>query len=268
MTDHESHSTLHGPHGSRIGSDGSKPLLLLAVALVISSLVLSLAVFNAGSTIGQGLSKVTISVGNAGSGAALAPAAAPQASQPPTPPAADVKTVLGSFAAERGNKDAKVTVVEFSDYQCPFCRKSWSEVIPSLFKDYVDTGKVRFIYKDFPLSFHPNAPVYAEAARCAGDQGKYFEMHDKIFQEQDKLGQGTVDVAFDKKWAMDLGLDAATFNTCFDSGKYKQAVQQDFADGVAVGVSGTPTFFVNGQPIVGAQPYAVIKQAIEQELAG
>ncbi|MBI4361315.1 DsbA family protein [Candidatus Micrarchaeota archaeon] len=262
MTEHESTHASHAHPSSHPRSDsGSKALYVLAVSVVVSSLILSFAFISASGTLAKGLSAIQISGGGS---AALAPAAP----QPTALPAADVATVLGSFAAGRGKSDAKVTVVEFSDYQCPFCRKSFNEVIPSLFKDYVDAGKVRFIFKDFPLSFHPNAPVYAEAARCAGDQGNYFEMHDKIFAEQDKLGPGTVDVPFDKKWAEELGLNAATFNECFDSGKYTQAVQQDFADGVKVGVSGTPTFFVNGLAIVGAQPYAVITQAIDAELSG
>ncbi len=267
MQEHESTHAHHAPHTP---AGDSKPLYLLAVALVISALILSVSIFSAAGSIGAGLSKISINAaGGSGGPAALAPpGVAPNAPQPAAPPAADIKTVLGSFAGGRGKTDAKVTVVEFSDYQCPFCRKSFNEVIPALFKDYVDSGKVRFIFKDFPLSFHPNAPKYAEAARCAGDQGKYFEMHDKIFQEQEKLGQGTVDLPFDKKWAVELGLDAASFNSCLDSGKYTKAVQQDFADGVAVGVSGTPTFFINGQAIVGAQPYAVLKQAIDAALAG
>ncbi len=273
MKGHETtHAATHGTAGSAHAHhaphpDGSsKALYILAVSFVVSALILSFAVVSASSSIAKGISGIQLQSAPSGS-AALAPAA-PDAGQPAAPPAVDVATVLGSFAAERGNADAKVTVVEFSDYQCPFCRKSFNEIIPNLFKDYVDTGKVRFIYKDFPLSFHPQAAPYAEAARCAGDQGKYFEMHDRIFQEQDKLGQGTVDVPFDKQWAADIGLDAAAFASCFDSGKYVQAVQQDFADGAAVGVSGTPTFFVNGQALVGAQPYALLKQAIDAELAG
>lgn len=240
-----------------------KAIMVLAVALVVSSLILSFTVVTSADTLSKGLAKIQITAGSGsgtGSGT-LQPTATPA-------PQVDFTQLIQSFAGAEGSETAPVTIVEFSDYQCPFCRSFYNSTLPQLRREYVDTGKVRFIYKDFPLSFHPQARRYAEAARCAGDQGKYFDMHDKIFQEQEKLGQGTVDVPFDKQWAADLGLDTTAFDTCLDSGKYAQAVQQDFADGVAVGVSGTPTFFVNGQQIVGAQPYSVFKQAIDAELAG
>jgi len=107
-----------------------------------------------------------------------------------------------------GNKKAPVTVIEFSDFECPFCRSFWRDTLSLIKSTYIDTGKVRFVYRDFPLSFHPGAQVAAEAAECAEDQGKYWEMHDKIFQEQDKQGQGTIQ--FSKtdvvKWAGQVGL--------------------------------------------------------------
>ena len=108
----------------------------------------------------------------------------------------------------------------------------------------------------------------AQAAECADDQGKYWEMHDKIFAEQEKLGQGTVQFTVQnlKKWAFEIGLNTANFNRCLDSGKYKAEVDKDTADGNAAGVSGTPSFFVNGWLTVGAQPYSVFKGLIEEEL--
>ena len=178
-----------------------------------------------------------------------------------------------------GDKDAKVTIIEFSDYQCPFCRKFWTETFNQLKKDYIDTGKVKFVYRDFPLGFHPNAGPAAQAAECARDVGDgdeaYFKMHDKIFQEQNKLDggdpnngpvQSTVFDGWDlKKWAKDLGYD---IENCLDSGKYASEVQNDESDGQASGVSGTPGFFINGKPLSGAQPYSVFKQLIDAELAG
>lgn len=173
-----------------------------------------------------------------------------------------------------GDKKAKVEMIEFSDYQCPFCRKFWQDTYSQLKKDYVDTGKVQLAFKDFPLDFHPGAPYYALAARCAREKGGdagYFKMHDKIFQEQNKLDGGTVAstvtyVGADtvKKWAKDIGYD---ISTCFDSGKYNTNIQTDAAYGQEVGVSGTPAFFVNGNLISGAQPYLAFKQAIDAELA-
>ncbi len=172
-----------------------------------------------------------------------------------------------------GSANAPVEIIEFSDYQCPFCRKFWQDTLPQLKTEYIDTGKAKLVVRDFPLSFHPMAPKAAEAAECAGEQNKYFEMHDKMFEEQNKLDGGTVrsTVQFSaddlKKWAADIGLKAEQFNSCLDSGKYTAEVQKDFNDGTTAGVSGTPSFFVNGQQLVGAQPFAAFKQVIDAELA-
>ncbi len=168
-----------------------------------------------------------------------------------------------------GSKNAKVTVIEFSDYQCPFCRSFWKEVFVQMKKDYIDTGKVRFIYRDYPLSFHPMSVPSAQAAECAHEQGKYWEFHDKIFGEEDKLGQGTTvtyTVQDLKKWAAAIGVNSSQFNQCLDSGKYKAEVEKDLADGTAAGVNGTPSTFINGRLIVGAQPYSNFKAIIDEEL--
>lgn len=172
-----------------------------------------------------------------------------------------------------GNKNAEVIVVEFSDYQCPFCRRFYLNTIKQLKKDYIDTGKVAFVYRDFPLEFHPMAQKTAEAAQCAGEQGKYYEYHDKVFEEQAKMGQGTIPYSIDdlKRWANEIGLDMQKFNDCLNNEKYKDEVQKDFYDGIVANVEGTPTIFIGkrGKPakkIVGALPYEVIKAAIEQTL--
>ncbi|OGN18141.1 MAG: hypothetical protein A3F48_02335 [Candidatus Yanofskybacteria bacterium RIFCSPHIGHO2_12_FULL_41_9] len=167
-----------------------------------------------------------------------------------------------------GNKNAKVTIIEFSDYQCPFCRSFWKESFSQIKKEYIDTGKVKFIYRDYPLSFHPMAEPSAQAGQCADEQGKYWEMHDKIFGEQEKKGQGTVTytVAEVKRWASEISLDGPSFNECLDSGKYKDEVAKDFSDGSAAGVSGTPSVFINGRLIVGAQPFSAFKAIIDEEL--
>lgn len=167
-----------------------------------------------------------------------------------------------------GNKNAKVTVIEFSDYQCPFCRTFWKESFSQLKKEYIDTGKVKFVYRDYPLSFHPMAEPSAQAGECADEQGKYWEFHDKIFGEEDKKGQGTVTYTVQdlKLWASQIGLNQVKFNQCLDSGKYKAEVQKDFDDGNSAGVSGTPSIFINGRLVVGAQPYASFKAIIDEEL--
>ena len=169
-----------------------------------------------------------------------------------------------------GNAKAKVTIIEFGDYQCPVCRLFWREIEPRLKKQYVDTGKVKLVFRDFPIQqIHPEATIAAMAAQCAADQGKYWEYHDKVFREQDK---GTDDLvrfkAADlKKWAADIRLDAAAFSACVDSGRYKDEVAKDFADGEAVGVQGTPMFFINGRVVGGAQSFPVFKKIIDEELA-
>lgn len=168
-----------------------------------------------------------------------------------------------------GNEKAKVIVVEFSDFQCPFCRIFWSEAYQQIKKEYIDTGKIKFVFRDYPLPFHSAAQPSAEAAECADDQGKFWEMHDKIFGEQAKQGTGTITYSAVelKKWASEIGLNTGKFNQCLDSGKYKSEVENDLADGSAYGVSGTPTLYVNGNPIVGAQPFSVFQAIIEQELS-
>lgn len=167
-----------------------------------------------------------------------------------------------------GNKDAPVTIIEFSDFQCPFCRRFWSETLPQIKKEYIDTGKVKFVYRDFPLSFHAGAQPAAEGTECAREQGKFWELHDKIFEEQAKQGSSTIQ--FNKsdvvKWASRIGLNTGKFNQCLDSGKYKQEVEKDIADGTAAGVTGTPATFINGRLVVGAQPFAAFKIIIDEEL--
>ncbi|MBI4160419.1 MAG: DsbA family protein [Candidatus Yanofskybacteria bacterium] len=218
---------------------------LLPIAILLAALIISGTIFyTRGSSDGGGAQ--VAGTGN---------------NQPEKP----VEINIGSEDHVLGNKNAKIEIVEFSDFQCPFCRSFWSDTFVQIKKDYVDTGKAKFVYKHFPLSFHPAAHVSAEAAECAADQNKFWEMHDKMFGEQEKLGQGTIQ--YDKpeiqKWAGQIGLNMTQFNQCLDSGKYVKRVDDDFAYGSQVGVSGTPTTFVNGQRIVGAQPFASFKAIID-----
>jgi len=177
--------------------------------------------------------------------------------------------VFADDDAVLGNPDAPVTIIEFSDFQCPFCRKFYKETLPQIKKDYILTGKAKLVYRDFPLvQIHPGATPAAEGAECAKEQGEFWEMHDAIFDEQEKLGSGTVQFTADdvKKWAANIGLDTSKFNQCLDSGKYKQEVEKDLADGSAAGVNGTPATFINGRLVSGAQPFAAFKVIIDEEL--
>lgn len=169
-----------------------------------------------------------------------------------------VKVDVGSNPA-RGNADAKVVLIQFSDFECPFC----SRVVPTMAQIEQNYGdKVAIYFRNFPLPFHSSAQKAAEAAQCANEQGKFWVMHDKLFANQNALSVDNL-----KSYAKDLGLDTAKFNTCLDSGKMAALVQSDLAAGQAVGVSGTPTTFVNGKAIVGAYPYDAFKAAIDAELA-
>ena len=183
--------------------------------------------------------------------------------------AGSVVNVSADDDAVLGDPNAPVTIIEFSDFQCPFCRKFYTETLPQIKKDYLLTGKAKLVYRDFPLvQIHPGATPAAEGAECAREQGKFWEMHDAIFDEQGKLGSGTVQfTALDvKKWAANIGLNASKFNQCLDSGKYKQEVEKDLADGSAAGVNGTPATFINGRLVSGAQPFVAFKVIIDEEL--
>jgi protein-disulfide isomerase len=158
----------------------------------------------------------------------------------------------------RGPANAPVTIVEFSDFQCPFCSRA-ETVVDDVMKKY--DGKVRLVYRDYPLSFHPNAENAAMASECAQEQGKYWEMHRAMFANQSKLAAADlVDTA------AGLGMDKDKFKTCLDSGKFRTEVQKDFQDGQKYGVSGTPTFFINGVMIVGARDLDSFAQIIDHEL--
>ena len=187
----------------------------------------------------------------------------PDDSNVPTAPttAAVVEGVSEDDDAFIGDKNAPVIIVSFEDYQCPFCKRAFDQTFPLLKKEYIDTGKVKYVYRDFPLSFHPFAQKAAEAAECARDQGKYWEYHNLIFINQDQLSDSVFGL-----WASQLNLNINEFNDCFNSEKYTQEVQKDFNDGQSYGVSGTPTFFINGKRLVGAQPYSAFKTLIDQEL--
>lgn len=172
-----------------------------------------------------------------------------------------------------GDKDAKVTVVEFSDYQCPFCGRAYQQTFPQIVTDYVKTGKVKYVFHDFPLEqLHPNAFKAAEAARCAGEQGKYWDMHDTLFKNQRAL-----DAAKLPDYAKTAGLDVDKFSACLAAEKDSAKIREEIAEGGKVGVTGTPAFFIGttepGKPqlhatkfISGAQGYPAFKAAIDELL--
>ena len=161
-----------------------------------------------------------------------------------------------------GPEDAPITLVEFSDYQCPYCKRWNDEVYQPLLAAY--PGQIRVVYRHFPLtSIHPDAMSAAIASMCAEDQGSFWQFHDKLFSDEYGLGRDAY-----INYATDLGLDATAFKTCLDSGKFDDFIQQDMDFSINLGIRSTPTFFINGLAVVGAQPLDVFKNVIDKELAG
>jgi protein-disulfide isomerase len=184
-----------------------------------------------------------------------------QAPRPQEEQATRAKLNLAGFAM-LGSKEAPLTIVEFTDYQCPFCQRFHTTAFPDLKKNYIDTGKVRFYSRDLPLDFHSNAMRAAEAARCASDQGQFWQLRDVMGANPNKLDMDSL-VAD----AADLKMDVPAFRACVESEKYKNAVQTDVLEAMKIGASGTPTFVVgkstpdgvDGDLVVGAQPYAMFE---------
>tara|TARA_Y100000034_G_C6763987_1_gene340479 strand:- start:20 stop:739 length:720 start_codon:yes stop_codon:yes gene_type:complete len=161
-----------------------------------------------------------------------------------------------------GDENAPLTIVEFSDFQCPFCARFHSQTLSQIKTEYIDTGKVKFVYRDLPLtSIHPQAMPAAEASECADDQGKFWEYHDILFERQSSLSSSNY-----VKWAEELGLDTNEFQECLDSNKHKDEVNNDLRDASSAGGRGTPYFIVGNQALSGAQPFAAFQQAIEAQL--
>lgn len=167
-----------------------------------------------------------------------------------------------------GDPDAPVTIVEFSDFQCPYCRSFFNETLPQLISDYVDTGKVKIVYRDFPLSGHAQASSAAQAAECArsiaNSDEAYYTMHDWLFENMATWsGQSTANELFIAAAQDELDVD---IRTCLESGEMQDEVNADMTAGRGYGVSGTPSFFINGKKIVGAYPYEIFQAVIESEL--
>jgi protein-disulfide isomerase len=173
----------------------------------------------------------------------------------------------------RGDRGATLAIVEYADFECPYCGKFEEEVYPQIFSDYIQTGKLKYYYRDLPLQMHPHAMPAARAARCAEEQGKFWEMHDKLFANQSAL----TEKGFSER-AQELGLDSAKFFECLStSDRYTGEIKQSAAAAQKMGIAGTPTFFIgkidsNGEitnlrMVVGARPYNAFKSAIDAALA-
>lgn len=186
---------------------------------------------------------------------------------PPPPPDENVNYEFPASGPAMGNADAPLVFVEYTDFECPFCQRYHLDAFDQVKKEWVDTGKVRYYSRDFPLDFHPNARRAALAARCAGDQGKYWELRNTMIRNADKLGGDAI-----VGYAKGVGLDMKKFEACLNSDFYKPAIDKDIAEGNVAGVTGTPSFVVGrldkgrlvGQRLVGAMPYAQIEAKIRE----
>ncbi len=173
--------------------------------------------------------------------------------------------IEGSYSI--GSKDAPLTMVEFTDFQCPFCQRFHVSTFSDIKKNYIDTGKLRFVSRDMPLDFHPNAMQAANAGRCAGEQGQFWAMRDRMNSNPEKLDMNSL-VAY----AQELKLNVNTFRTCVESGRYKTAIQNDMALAAKIGANGTPSFVigkstpdgVDGELVIGAMPYQVFDQKLKE----
>ena len=226
--------------------------ILIGITLVVS-LLNTYGVFNL-----QGKVDVLAAIAGGGSAPSAAPTPTPSAPAGPAPKV----DVSADDDPVKGDDNAPITIIEFSDFECPFCGRFYTQTLPQLEENYIKTGKAKLVFRDFPLSFHQNAQKASEAAECAKDQDKFWEYHDHLFVNQQSLSDSAL-----KGYAKTLGLDTAKFDKCLDSGEKASEVQADFAAGSAAGVSGTPSFFINGVKLVGAQPFAAFQQIIDAELA-
>ncbi len=241
-------------------------IALMVAAFLIGSLWTKLQYLEKGGTLTKGATTANAQ----GAAQQVPPQQAPPEDTTPKKVSIDDDPVLG-------DKNAKVTLIDFTDYECPFCKRYYDETFSQIKRDYIDTGKMKYVVRDLPLSFHANAHKEAQAAECAREQGgdeAYFKYHDEIFKRTTSNGTG---IALDKLSviANDLGLSGDTLQSCLDADKFKAEVDKDLADASAVGATGTPTFFIGkstsdgiitGTKIVGAQPYSAFQAEIDKQL--
>lgn len=229
--------------------------------------IMVVALIGAAFALGMMWGKVQVyEKGGVGNGTA---AGTPQAQAPePELPLTDDqwKSIQENPVYAYGDENAPVTLVEFTDFQCPFCKRYVDDTMKTIEENYVNTGKVRYLVHDLPLSFHANAKPAAIAARCAVDQDKYLEMHAKLFGSQEAWSNLSDATETFTGYASELGMNTGTFTACLTDEAVAKAVDDDLALAASVGANGTPTFFVNGQRLVGAQPLSSFEAIIEAEL--
>lgn len=248
----------------------SNSIVSTPIAILVGSVLIALSILISGGTIKIKGFNSTNTLGVQASAPPTQEAAAPEPSVGPVKVSLDDDPVLG-------NPNAPVTIVEFSDYECPFCKRHYDQTHAQLKKNYIDSGKVKLVFRDLPLSFHdPMATTEAIAANCAKEQGgdtAYYKFHDIMFEKTTSNGSGLTKDQLNQ-FALDQGLNQANFKTCVDSQKYKDEVSKDLADAANAGATGTPSFIIGkskgteieGKLVVGAQPYSVFQSEIDSLL--
>lgn len=226
--------------------------------------VLMVLLLVASFLIGMLYTKVQYLEGNGAAAPSRPTAGTQQAGAQVTPGAKVANVAQGPYSA-LGNPNAKVKVVEYADFQCPFCEQWFTNVWPQLKKDYVDTGKIAFYFDNYPF-LGQESNWASEAAYCANDQGKFWDLHDYLYTHQGQENSGAFSKANLEQFAATLGMDTSKFNNCLDTDQYSKQIASDLSDGQKAGVNGTPTVFINGTPVVGAQPYSAFQTVIDQEL--
>ena len=247
--------------GSDARGDWLSPLLIALLGAMALGLVFFLAPLMARGRAGWSKQTGSTQPGGAAAGSGQtdsAPGGGGQTGKPNDLPLGPRQDVALGDAPVRGSRNAPVMIVEFADYQCPYCQQMHPEL--KILQQEL-AGKVAVAFKDFPLAMHANAEKAAEAARCAGEQGKYWDFHDTLFHNSDNL-----EVAQIKQYARDLKLNQANFEACLDSGKEAAAVQKDLAQGRQLGVRATPSFFFNGRLFTGAMDYFTLRSLVEMLL--
>ncbi len=239
----------------KIGLTQGLVLILIVGAFLMGSLVTKISL----------LEQQVNNAPQATTAQASAQQAVPGQQQALQPPAGKQNVAVGNYPP-LGNPNAKVTVIEFADFRCPFCEQWFQTVEPNLIKDYVNTGKVKFYFRNYAF-LGPASTLAANAGECANEQGKFWQFHDYMYSHQPSESDTSMyTVANLSQIAGNLGMNQSQFQSCLSSNKYNNNVTKDLNDGSAAGVNGTPTTFINGIPIVGAVPYSQIKAEIDKAL--
>ncbi|HVY67911.1 MAG TPA: DsbA family protein [Patescibacteria group bacterium] len=266
MSEHEHPETKEqAPHHHLPADPSLRPARIIASSIVVGAVLVMVSVL-------YGFRLVVKNLPVSLSGPSAVAPAGQAAITGQTAPTGPVNVAARDDEPALGNKNAKVTMVEFGDFQCPYCKNFEQDTYPQIKSQYIDTGKVKLVFRHYPLPFHVNAQISAVAAECANRQGKFWDYHDLLYKNGQDDGTG-LDKASLEKYADSLGLNKGTlglgtnkFNQCLDSNATLTTVQNDTAEGNKDGVTGTPTFFINGQVIVGAQPFATFQQALDSAL--